>query len=606
MKNKRLPIILTILSLFIIIGILLIIIFQPVTDGYEISIYDAFPWYFWLLILISSMLSLLIIFFDFIKGNKINNKQCLLGILIIVFICFILLSLPYFRGYATYGREDHLSHIGIIREIIINGKIGDNNFYPNYHILISFITEITGVDIINLSTFIPRIFPFIFLIGFFVFLRVFLKKIDFRLSLIFIISLFFFSSQGNYLAPYYQSFLLIPIILFLYFKRNTFEEDLRYTILLIIILISYIMYHPLNAILLMLVFLVSIIVYLFSKKFIINHSFEKSLFNKKTIFPFILSFIIFSEWYLSFSSINNTFRNAFFSIFYGSGVSESTFSNQFSIIQNYSVFLEDLIKVGIFKYGILAIFSFLSFFSILYLLIEIRKKNGFKLPKAEILFLSLIISSLFSLTILSFMFSGLLGWGRYFIWVIFFSILILPISLEVWLNKKSERKIFLLKRFSVVLILFLILFISLFSFFGSPLVMDVNQQVTSQEILGFKFLLEKRNVNNLIDEIGISQSRYYDAFHNLNTSSTNIRRYDTNPPDHFGYNITHNLGFFYNSTTAFLIISKLGTIQYPMKYPNNKEVWIFNNKDFNLMLEDKTVNRIYTTDFEFDIFIINS
>lgn len=357
----------------------------------------------------------------------------------------------------------------------------------------------------------------------------------------------------------------------------------------------------------MIVFLVSIIVYLFSKKYFINHSFQNSLLNQKTIFiPFILSFIIFSEWYFSFFVVKNDIKNALFSIYYGSGVSKSVFSNQVSIIQNYSVLLEDLIKVGIFKYGLLAIFSFLSFVSILYLLIEIRKKNSLKLPRAEILFLSLIISILLGLTILSFMFSYILGWGRYFIWIIFFSVIILPIFLEVWLNNKSERKIFLLKGFSIILVVFLILFISLFSFYGFPLVMDVNQQVTSQEITGFRFLLEKRNANNLIDEIGISQSRYYDAFHNLNTPSTNIRSYDTNPPNHFGYNITHNnLGFFYKSTT-YLIISKLGTIQYPSKYPNNPEVWLFSNKDFHLLLQDETVNRIYTTDFEFDIFIINS
>ena len=135
--------------------------------------------------------------------------------------------------------------------------------------------------------------------------------------------------------------------------------------------------------------------------------------------------------------------------------------------------------------------------------------------------------------------------------------------------------------------------------------MSVNQQVTSQEVLGFKFLLENRDVNKTIDEIGFSQSRYYDAFHSQNTSILNIRNYDTNPPNHFGYNSTYNLGHFFKSTT-YLIITKLGIIQYPLKYPHNPEVWTYSKKDFSMMLNDKTVNRIYTTNFEFDVFIINN
>ena len=86
-------------------------------------------------------------------------------------------------------------------------------------------------------------------------------------------------------------------------------------------------------------------------------------------------------------------------------------------------------------------------------------------------------------------------------------------------------------------------------------------------------------------------------------SSKNIRKYENNPPIHFGYNDSVDLARFYNNYT-YLVITKLGEINFPSKYPNNKEVWEFYDNDFYLLSFDKNVNHIYSTDFEFDTFII--
>jgi hypothetical protein len=257
---------------FIIFSLIIILYTQPALF-YEISIYQAFPWYFWFFMLAAIFIGQLIVFNDvFYESTEKKYKGWVLGLIAILFPIIILLFLPIIRGYSTYGTGDHLYHIGVVKDILLYGNFGQNNFYPNLHILTASSILVTDGDIISIGNFISRFFFFILPISMYLFFKIiFKKKNEMKLALILASSFLFFGGYCIYLAPYNQSFLLIPIILYLYFKRETLIDTVSFSLLLFIFVISFNFYHPLNSLLLILVFLFLLIIfYIFPKIIHIN------------------------------------------------------------------------------------------------------------------------------------------------------------------------------------------------------------------------------------------------------------------------------------------------------------------------------------------------
>lgn len=220
--TERFVKLLSILAFLFIELVITIIATTPSASGYEISIYEVFPWYFWFFLILSLAIGQIIIFLNIFNENTKKNKVWLIGLIIVLIASCILLSIPYSRGYVTYGRGDNLEHIGEAKDILFSGSIKPSNFYPSIHILTAVISLIGDINIIDVSNFLPRLFPFFFIFGFIIFSRFFLEKRDeFLLSIVFFSSVLFFGANGSYLAQFGQSFLLLPLILFLYFKRST-------------------------------------------------------------------------------------------------------------------------------------------------------------------------------------------------------------------------------------------------------------------------------------------------------------------------------------------------------------------------------------------------
>jgi len=91
---------------------LIIIVKTPPASIYEISIYNAYPWYFWFFILTGIFLGQLIIFVNvYYRSSEKNHKGWQLGLLAILIPIFILLFLPIIRGYVTFDKSDQFTHI---------------------------------------------------------------------------------------------------------------------------------------------------------------------------------------------------------------------------------------------------------------------------------------------------------------------------------------------------------------------------------------------------------------------------------------------------------------------------------------------------------------
>jgi len=169
--------IITIFAFICIIISLIIIISTPPATMYEISIYDAYPWYFSLLLMISILFGQLLILTDiFYKSTNQNNRIWFFGIIAIILPIIILLFMPFIRGYTTYGNGDNLYHIGTIKGLMQTGRIGIDNFYPNMDILAIGLTQICGCNVFDTANIIPRFFFFLTPISLYLFFKIILNK----------------------------------------------------------------------------------------------------------------------------------------------------------------------------------------------------------------------------------------------------------------------------------------------------------------------------------------------------------------------------------------------------------------------------------------------
>ena len=597
---------LSIIALLLIISAIAIIANTPAASDYEISIYDVFPIHFWFLIISSVAIGQIIIVLDIYSNDK-DNKIWLMGLAVILIAIIIMSSMPYVRGYATHGIGDHLEHIGESKDIIYTGTIKPYDFYPSIRMLAANIGLVGNINIMDVSSFLPNVFRFLFIIGFIIFSMIFLERHDrFLFSVLLSSSLLFFASSGTYLVQYQQSFLLLPIILFLYFKRSEVENSISFNMTFIIFSIGLIFYHPLTFLLIILIFSVSAISTFISKKKLdkIEVENKKEPLKTKVIMPVVLLSIIFVAWYFSFSTIINNFVKVFSSIFYGTG--ESFLSAQLSRATEYNVLISDMIRIGFFTYGIHITIGVLSLISIFYIYHRIFWKKDKQISNYKFLFLLLCIFTFGGLAALSFLFDFIVGWGRFYMYLTFFSLLLMPIALAYPKKKKKT----LLKKTSkyvkipiVLIIIFIISITSVFIFYRSPLRDEPSQAVTSEECIGFTWLIKERNTEYYIDQILFSQYRFYNALHQKNSSSKNIKYLDTSVRDHFGYNDSVHLGKQYGKNN-YLLLTTLDHIVYPSLYKNYEEYWHFTEEEFNMLNTDLTVYSIYSNS-GFDVFLIN-
>lgn len=585
---------------FIILS-LIIIGLTPKASGYELSIYDAYPWYFWFFIIMTVFLGQIIILKDAFSVQSDKHKRLwILGFVVIIFPILILLLLPFFRGYPLYNRFDTLEHIGYIRNIIDVGRINQENVYPNLHILTAFLTNISNCNVDDIVNFIPLFFFFIFPVSLYIFYRIiFDNQRQILLALVLVSSVLLFGSLGIYLAPYLQSFFLLPLILFLYFKIQSQKNILIFVALIFILVISFTIYHPLNSLLSILCFFIFWVVLNFYEKINRKNKSEKSrkINNQRVTYIVLFSIVIYIAWYFSFSIMIINFNKIFLSIL-TSGTA-SFFNTQIDTLSNYDVNIQDLIKTAIYTYGTYLIISLMSFFSIIYILIHRFRTKG-KKP----------ISILHSYSILCFLFFGALsagaffgdfivGWGRFMHWGIFFSFILISLVFSVLLTHstfvdtsiKKSRKFF--TSIIICIILISLVFLSVSTFFYSPNQLTPNLQVTNMEWVGTKWFFNHRNEQISIDQLGIPLITFSDAIYGIGKNTYNVPNSGTIPLDHFGYNNHSTLAEIYKDN-KYLIITQLGRISYPGLYPDYKDYWRFNQNDFNRLSNDSTVIKMYS------------
>jgi len=550
-----------ILNLFILIILIFLMNLKP-SSKYEFNITNNIEYIWLFLILLNVIIILLISIFKNIKYIYFN-----------IFINIIFIAIPKIKGYYLYGTGDILTHMGFIKDIIFNNYF--SSFYPADHLLVINIMYVTKVSLINIVMIIPIIFYIIIIIFWYNIIKN--KNVYNKNILLFLPFFLIYQQLQISYAPFNQSFFIFSIIIYLLYFCNI--NEYRIFIVLMIISISLVFWHPIVSFIIMIVL---IILHFY------NSYFEKANKNNKYIYLFLIICVIYLAWSSYIYIATKNFQIAIIGLI--SNSSDSEISEKASYVTNYNVSIKDSILYVIFSYSQYVIIIIVALFYIIYQLNRQRLKKSFNIKQNKniIIFLTFCLMTFFTLVA-----------GRIieFLRILIFAILTFPIIL---FNIKQKR---ILYKYLNVIILITIIIISSYSLYDSPLKRKVNRQISEKDYISMKSFFVIRNESLIIEELGISQDRYYDYIYGRATNRENIYYGEmVVPMDHFGYdkNISYKTK---NSKNIYLLINYIGKYYYESMYPNYLEYAKYNYKDFKNLNIDHNVNKIYNND-EFNIYYI--
>lgn len=586
---------LSIVSFIFLLLAIYIIAITPPADGYELSIYNVYSRYFWFLIIGSIACGISILIFQEFSHEKANFWPFGFYIMLLANLCIILL--PIFRGYVLFGKGDPLTHLGHLRGILLTGYLGKENFYPAIHLLAAIITCITQLDPFTIMKFIPPFFSIFYIISIYLLASSLTKIHSSSLIITAFGSILFFRSEYIIFTPTFQAFFLLPCLLFLY---NKIQNSPIFVMLFIIMLISIPFFHPLFSVLMIVILLcfeVGSIVY--NRK---NNSTNATYGPSGHPIKFIsLLFVTLFIWYSSFSSFATNVNTINDWLFYRIGETEYT-TKYSNYIEDSPIPFSELIEIFLRTYGQYLLYSILAVTLIVATSIIIRKKalslasgNYLNLIRYCLLFFVLSMLTFFTL-------QGHMGfgWGRIVVYPMFAVTILNGLCMANLISNKhfnlATKKIL-----AIVIVIFLIISASvqLFSIYFYPIATGMgNPQVTYQEIDGMNWLLGKRDLGLLIDEVGISQYRFGPALLGIGAVGLKNIRLEAEAPKHFEYE---------NSTEwqrkRYLIFGEYARANYRqlgIEHPKLANSAEFNEIDFNKINFIPNIAKIYSNN-EFSI-----
>lgn len=568
--------------LFLTVVVMLV---TPPAAGYEISIYSAYPWYFWALLVLGLLLSQLVLLYSALETDARPYWQ--VGFFIGLLFNAILLLQPYIRGYPYYERADVLTHLGYIEIIRQTGGVTGQNIYPNIHQFVLTLAYATGLEPMRVINTISAIFGLFSMIAFYAVVKTVYNRQAALLSLPFGV----IATGPGYMnpSPYVMSVLLAPFLLYLFLReQRTHSPAIRTA--LAIMSIAIVVYHPLTTVFLLIALGLYSAVRLLSKT---------SLWKSRVDLPFQstgsenVSKILLAAgiaWYYNFAGIIIRFESVWINTL-NPGQSESTLEATTETVAETSPALVDVIRIALAKYGSNAVLIGLGSLYVTKLLFD-RASGRLRAGLFESTFAAWV-SSFTVISIIFLIFNLGVGWGRPLMFATLFgSLLAGPVVLTA-AERVTNRQVMA----ATTVVLAALIIVSVFGVFHSPINKEFNQQVTETELDGAKWIIEHREGGVPVEQFGITLWRFEDAYTGASNRSQALTRERDDalarPPDHFGYQNGSTLGATYDEN-QYMVVTQLGRDYYPAVFPRYQQLWRFTSSDFERLESDRTVAKVYT------------
>lgn len=558
---------------FLLVVVAMINIVPP-AGGYEISLYGAYPQFFWVALIVAIFSGQLVILGSAIYGGE-RDRTWVFGVALILVSNAILLLMPYIRGYPIYGRGDVLTHVGYVKDLTEVGV--DVNIYPLMHLHTQALSHATGLPPSAVINFLPVVVSFVCFGGLFYLAVGLFDRTQALFCLPFVIVPFVGGSH-SVVVPFTLSVLFIPFVLYILHKeQETTAIPIR--VVLVVSIVGSALYHPLTAILM----LPTYGIYVGFKR---AEPFRSRWQGPTKIAS--LATTIFAAWYLQAYGIISRFEKVYQRVL-GSAESASKLDAYVGTANTYSLRFVDVVEFIFIRYGVaMLLFGFATVFIAFALYRWLRNGTG------QSLFLLFFIGAfiLFAGLSVAFLLNNFIaGWGRPLsIGKVFAAVLSASLIYYLWKQNKSVswRSVVGLS-LAVLLVAFTTL--ALVGVYPTLAATQNNHQVTEMEIDGTEWMFENRN-----SEIPLNGHRLvpfrFEHFHNGTLNET-VRQYEARrPPDHFGYDRADALGAFYEQD-RYLMVNRLAEETYPKQFSGYEEYWRFTPDDFDQLSHDRSVSRIY-------------
>lgn len=607
--------------------------------GYEISIYEAYPVYMWIFLILSMFCGVGLMVTE--SFSKKRSNFWIFGFIIVAAVDFIVLLLPYIRGYFTYGRGDVLSHIGFSRDIIATGHFtpagsSGENFYPISHILMSSVSYLTGINVEIIAEILPIFFFMAYIFFIYLLSLELTQNVKRSILITSFASILLFTNENLAFVPSMLAFFLMPLLLFLFLKANSGSVDSRknpiiFSGLFIMILLLMPFLHSGEGTLFLIPLFVgiyiSIIVYKYINKYkkmsnkLDNLNLHTNLYN-----ILLLLFVSWFSWFVSFSIFGYQMKRIIDWLLFEIGTSDKT--NFLDLLGKAHLSIFQLMDLLVKVYGqqlfyiLLAIVVSVIIWKNLLIgktplksekftranLLSIDKwKNVLSSEhnvKLEIFIFSVLFLIFFTLLVVSF--SNFIGVesSRSMRYVIFVSTILIGLGTFEFIKHLTDQNYRKIGIFLVVIFIGISGAIGIYNTFASPITKTTNYQVTHMEISGMTWFLDNGQSNLTINSIEPEQIlRYSGAIVGQRNVYTHITSLEY-PGEHFNYTNKSVFGESLNNSEYFMDW-KLQKILYPRLFPEYENLWKFNSEDFNRFEnDDPTVNNIYSNG-EFWIYYIS-
>ena len=601
------------LGLALILALLCVIIVTPPASEYEISIYDAYPVYFWIILIGSVVCGISILLIQAFSKN--HDRWWIAGLSLIILANSIFLFLPEFRGYALYGRWDTLSHLGYIRDILDTGHTGEQNLYPLTHILAFEVISVAQVSIESILPLFFVLFSALYIVNMHLLSRHLsanfgkvLLVTAFAAPLIY--SLFHVNINPNILAIY-----SLPLLLYFYHRR---EQDVtkrfRNSILMILLAFSVTFFHPIVALFAISVFAAYKLAHFTYYRFV-SQSDKQFDIRQQVGMKFtrvaLIMLVTFTAWYLSFMVMQNYILVGYDWLTDEAGISAG--AREVESAAGAEIAATQLIELFIYRYGAIMIMLVIAGISCL---IVIRRSLFLK---KNVDYMNWVFTLLFLLGFAIFAFEMLAPVGENTIlrttkFPLFIGVplcgLVLYDSIVGNMAKNSLRSRFrqILLPFTTWLVILTLTGLCIGSTYASPRTNKESTHVTQMEIDGFRWIKESRNPRIAMTSVTSTTIynfvEYMDGLEEYYSRTHKSFVFGEELPTHFGYDeydyIAQNYDFRHlghADVFRYIYLKELDKAK-PMFYPENVRGRInqWTETDFIRLMSDPSVDQIYAND----------
>lgn len=523
---------------FISITVAVIGAYSKPATSYELSIYSQTPIIFWIGIIISLTVSVIVTFGS--RNSQVRLTALGLGDLSMI----VVVLLPLIRNYHFTGEADSLSHLGIALDINAGTISALGILYPLSHTLSVIIHDVTKIEIRRAIVLLVAVFVVIFILFVPLTARLF-SNAKWTISVATFSSLLLLPVNHftGHMHPHTTSYAMffIPLLIYLFVLLMDIYDG-RYVVLILVSMMSIILLHPQQA---------ANIIILFSTvaalQLLINSLpyWKKSVTKGNQIYPYMaLMLAIFWLWTEGLEKIAGNLRRPIANFLArsrrepGGNVRSSVPSLEAAGGSPEEIFVK-LFLIG---------FLFCIFASILMAasLTEVFKRKSDRIYRdgKQIAFSS--SSSNFIIVYFTFGFIAIIGLflvyvladqsRQYFRHHSFMMVIVTIIGslslgqlLKIGSKHLPERELIT----GVCVLFVIILLLSVPIVHVSPYIYQESQHVPESQIQGYETAFEHQNENIPFSYIRSNSGRYYDAIVGERGTASFNKAEPVNPPSHF-------------------------------------------------------------------------